>query len=166
MNPRPALLAVAVLLTSSAIADDPPRSTRVSVDDLDQSIVLVGRLGHPLGTMLTLYGTWGYPDQSGGTTKDFSLELTIHTVNGKRLAKRLTLKTGAVHVIDKSGTSQIPPHKMHKELDGVAWSLRAYETGRFTVMPDEYWRYRGPITMIPEPAFASSIVGYITPDGG
>jgi hypothetical protein len=166
MNLRPALLVVAVLLASHVIADEPPSSTRVSVDDLDRSIVLVGRLGHPLGTMLTLDGTWGYPDQSRGPTKDYSLEFTIHTVNGKRLAQTLTLKTGAVHVIDKSGASLIPPHKQHKELDGVSWSLRAYETGRYTVMPDEYWQYRGPIAMIPLPVFASSIAGYVAPNGG
>lgn len=155
-----------VATSTPIVADDNATIKRIDVGDLNRTVELIGRLGHPLGTMLTIDGTWGYPDQSGGPTKEYSLEFAIHSVNGKRLARTLTLKTGSVHVIDKSGSSLIPPHNRHAELDGVSWSLRAFETGQYTVMPDEYWRYRGPVAMSPQPAFASSIVGYMAPNGG
>tara|TARA_R110002111_G_scaffold221574_1_gene283811 strand:+ start:1149 stop:1640 length:492 start_codon:yes stop_codon:yes gene_type:complete len=161
------MLIVIGLLPASSTGEEPATSVqRVSVEDVHRSVVLIGRLGHPLGTMVTVEGTWGYPDQTKGPTKDYSLQFTIHTVNEKRLARTLTLKTGAVHVIDQHGADLVPPHKRHAELDGVSWSLRAYETGRHTVEPDEYWRYRGPIAMIPQPAFASSIVGFIANKSG
>lgn len=161
------MLLFAALLSASAACDEPASSTqRVSVDDVDRKLVLIGRLGHPLGTMVTLDGTWGYPDQSKGPTKDYSLEFTIQTVNGKPLARKLTLKTGAIHVIDRHGTNLVPPHKRHSELDGVSWSLRAYETGCYTVQPDEYWRFRGPIATMARPAFESSIVGFIPGKSG
>ncbi len=155
------------LLPASVGGDEPATSVRrVAVDDLNRTVLLIGRLGHPLGTMVTLDGTWGYPDQTQGRTKDYSLQFTIHTVNGVRLARTLTLKTGSVHVVDKRGADLVPPHERHAELNGVSWSLRAYETGRYTVEPAEYWRYRGPVAMLPQPAFASSIVGFMANKSG
>ncbi len=72
---------------------------------------------------------------------------------------KLVLKTGAVHVIDQHGTSLVPPHKRHSELDGVSGPLRAFETGCYTAQPDEYWRFRGPIaTMVDRHLTRQSLV--------
>ncbi len=130
---------------------------KVKVDDIGTAVSLTGRLGEPLGSMLTVSGTWGYPSLR---VKDYSVRFSVTSVNGKQLARPVMFPVHAVHV-SKDGVSAVPPHARHKELDGVTWSLRAYETGRFTTVPAEYWRERGAPAMIYQPAFASELVGFV-----
>jgi hypothetical protein len=58
----------------------------------------------------------------------------------------------------------IPSYEHRKPLEGVSWTLRAYETGRFNVTPLAYWKERG--FGIPAPpywakAFTTELVGIV-----
>ena len=146
-----------------AAAHSPPKvQQKIPVAEIGKGVQLIGRLGHPLGTMVTLTGTWAYPDQSKGPTKIYDLQFTIRTVNGEPLMPPLVVDVWLMHVLDKNKQNAIPSHDRHAELAGASWSIRGYETGRYTVTPDEYWKFRGPITMRPSPVFESSIVGFTT----
>lgn len=151
---------IAALCAAPASSQSSESTTAVKVTDIGADVTLIGRLGKPLGRMLTVTGTWGFPDQSKGPTKDYSLRFSVSHVDGRRLPRPVTLRVGAVHVSDHNGADLIPDRDEHATLDGKRWTLRVYETGRFTVVPEEYWEVRGYPAMVPEPAFASEIVGY------
>lgn len=159
---RIALVAIAfVAVIASSQGAEP--TTAVRVTEIGGDVQLIGRLGEPLGTMLTVVGTWSFPDQSAGPTKDYSLRFSISHVGGNRLPHPVVVPVHSVHVTERNGTNAIPDARNHVTLDGQRWTLRAYETGRFTVVPDEYWKHTGYPAMVPEPAFASEIVGIRLP---
>ena len=111
--------------------------------------------------MLTIKGTWGYPDQSKGTTKIIDLQLSITEIDGVPRKDPLILDVWSVHVLDKQRRSLIPPHAKHRDLNGVTWEFRAFETGRHSCMPREYYEFQGPIAMRQSPSFVSELVGYM-----
>ena len=150
---------IALRISSAREKESATRS--ISVSSIGSDIELIGRLGHPLGTMLSVDGNWEYPDQSNGPTKVYSIQLRITHVNQTPLDSALVLDTGSVHVDRKDRTSAIPSHERHKDLDGKRWSMRVYETGRLTKVPDEYWKLQGMPAIFPEPVFASAIVGVL-----
>jgi hypothetical protein len=144
--------------------EDVAATVKVSTADIGARVTLIGRLGQPLGTMLTIEGTWGYPNQSRGPTKDYPLLFTVSRVNGTRLKTPIVFHGRQVSAYNKQGKSVIPPHEQQRRLDGAAWILRGYETGRFTVIPAGYWNEFGK-GMIPQsPAqepFATELVGVL-----
>ena len=151
------LLVVPALL----VADGKRPRQSLSVTDLGIGYELIGRLGQPLGTMLTVKGKWGYPDQSKGPTKVYELQFTLTEIDGVTCKHPLVFDVGAVHVIDKQRNSLIPAQDKHRDLDGSTWEFRAFETGRHTSMPQEYYNFQGPIAMRPSPPFVSELVGYM-----
>jgi hypothetical protein len=167
------LLLIGVLVISAsrfctrgiAAAEDKAAAVKVSVADVGTKVELIGRLGPPLGTMMTVQGRWGYPDQSHGPTKDYALLFTATHVNGAKLAKPAVFRVGRVTACDKQGKDVIPPYEQHKRLDGVSWTLRAYETGRFTRTPGEFWEELGQVIPASPYAdrFASELVGVLQP---
>jgi hypothetical protein len=102
----------------------------------------------------------GYPDQPNGPTKVYDLQLSITEVNGVPRKDPLILDVWSVHVIDKQRRSLIPPLEEHRDLNGVTWEFRAFETVRHSCMPEEYYNFRGPIAMRASPPFLSELVGY------
>ena len=156
------IVVLLTLLVGSGSAQQSASKKQVDVRSLGKDIAVIGRLGKPLGTMISVEGTWGFPDQSAGPTKDYSVQFTIHTANGANLKTPVTLSYRSVQIEDKHGKSLIPPHKHHKELDGQSWKLRVFETARFTRIPLEYWNHRGgAVTMPYTPPFDSVIRGFM-----
>ena len=155
-----AILCIATIPALLVAGGQRPRQS-LNVTDLGTDFELIGRLGRPLGTMMTIKGIWGYPDQSNGPTKVYDLQFSITEIDGITCKNPLILDVWSVHVIDKQRRSLIPPHEKHGELDGVTWELRAYETGRHYSMPQEYYNFQGPIAMRQSPPFVSELVGYI-----
>ncbi len=149
-----------VMPAKLTFADDAKKIADLHVTEIDDSVRLIGRLGIPLGTMVSVVGTWGYPDQSKGRTKDYSLRFTITSINGKSIPHPIIFPIHSVSVTNGDRSSLIPPTERHADLDGKRWLLRVYETGQYTVVPTEYWAYVGHPAMAPEPAFASSIVSF------
>jgi hypothetical protein len=150
-----------VTIPALMVADGKRLLQSLNVSDLDTDYELIGRFGHPLGTMLTIKGTWGYPDQSNGPTKVYDLQFRITEINGIPHTPPLVLDVWSVHVIDKQRQSLIPTHENHRDLNGVTWELRAFETGRYSCMPKEYNDFRGPVAMRQSPPFISELVGYM-----
>ncbi len=51
--------------------------------------------------------------------------------------------TRAASAVTRDGKQAIPSYEHQKALEGVSWTMRAYETGRFNVTPLAYWKERG-----------------------
>ena len=110
--------------------------------------------------MATVSGRWGYPDQSIGPTKAYHLLFTVEKVDDVPLQFPLVLPIDNVNVKTRDGRNAVLPSSRHRELDQVSWTIRGYETGRYTVIPAEYWGTAlkgGAIT--PQDAFVSELVG-------
>lgn len=125
------------LIFDQAAADSPSKSIQVSVDDLGKGAVLIGRLKKPLGTMMSIQGKWHYPSIN---VKDYSLRFTVTQVDGMPIDRPVEFNIDQLSVVNKDGQTAIPEDKRRKDLDGIEWKLRAYESGRFDEVPLEYWR--------------------------
>jgi hypothetical protein len=124
----------------SAAAKDEGGKIRVSVEELGKTADLIGRLGKPLGTWVTIKGKWALPKE---IVKDFSLRFTVTHVDGAKLAKPIEFHVAQVHAVDQRGKSVTPEFKNRNEFNGRTWTLTAYETGEFHVTPPEYYKAIG-----------------------
>lgn len=108
----------------------------VSADDLDSGkVVVIGRLGSPLETMLTIRGTW----RQSRMAKDSGLVFHVTHVNGKALDEPVLFHRTLMHVTypfvsDQDGSREDGPTPSA----GEQWEIRAYETGRFSGNPGAY----------------------------
>jgi hypothetical protein len=122
-------------------ASGPEDVVRVSADDLESGkVVVIGHLGSPLKTLLTIRGTW----QHNRMSKDYGPSFDVTHVNGKALDKPVIFDRVLVHVSyprpwdeeDESKNSPTPSN-------GQSWEIRAYETGGFVDSPAEYKKELG-----------------------
>src|SRR5260370_29323809 len=61
---------------------------KISADDLASGkVVVIGRLGAPLKTMITVRGTWQHPPRAAQPVKDFGLRFHVTHVNGSALTE-------------------------------------------------------------------------------
>lgn len=106
----------------------------VNVEDIGKRVILIGRLGVPLGKMMKLQGRWHYPDE---LEKDDSLRFTVTHVNDRKLREPVEFDIAQIKAVTQAGKNAVPVHQREKTLDGVRWTLLAYETGRITSTPDD-----------------------------
>jgi len=155
-------VAVAVILCSvnTSTSADKEAAVKVSVEDIGTKVLLIGRLGGPLGTMMDVKGTWVIPNEA----KDNSPLFQVSHVNGKELPKPVGFYIAQVTAETKEGKSALPTSDERKKLDGVAWTMRAYETGEVHIVPKEYSKESGKglraVTVWTRP-FTSHLVGLI-----
>lgn len=133
-------IGIPIILAPSAPAEDGDRKIHVSVDDLGNTAELVGRLGKPLGTWVTIQGEWTLPKK---VVKDYSLRFTVTHVDGAKLEQPVEFNVAQVSVVNSRGESVIPKRENQKQFDGQSWKLKAYETGRFHITPPEYLKAIG-----------------------
>lgn len=170
MDGRQLLATIAVVMSAAAafspiLGEDQSPPASVSVDDIGRKVTLVGRLGQPLGTMMTIQGHWAYPDASKGPAKDNSIRFTVSHVNGKPLSELVEFDVAQVRAVSAEGDSAIPEQADHRDsLGGVSWTLRGFETGRFDRIPDGYWKELGtgwPALPYYVRTFTSELVGVV-----
>lgn len=106
---------------------------RINVDDIGKKVVLIGRLGEPLGTWVTLKGTWELPKLE--LVKDYSLRFMVTRINDRELSTPIEFNIAQIQARLKNGKDALPAHEHREALDGVTWTLRAYETGYLLVAP-------------------------------
>lgn len=125
----------------SAAAKDGDGKLQISVDDLGKTADLIGRLGKPLGSWVTIKGTWALPKN---VAKDYSLRFTATHVNGMKLPSPVEFNIGQVRAVDRHGKDVLPDFKEQRKLDGRTWTLKGYETGRLDIQtPPEYFKAIG-----------------------
>lgn len=122
------------LLLAQASGDEQKPQRQISVDEIGTSVVLVGRLGVPLGKKMEVSGYWHFPVPDA---KDASIRFTVTTVNGKKLAKPIEFNHEQLDFSNREHRNVIPAFKGRRELDGQTWTLSAYETGSIQIIPDE-----------------------------
>lgn len=112
--------------------DDPPAVRRISADELTSGkAVVIGRLGVPLMTAVTIRGTWHRP---APLSKDNDLRFHVEEVDGKALDEPVRFYQAVVS-ISKDYREQ-SEGKLLKPRDGETWELIVEELGRFHPQPD------------------------------
>lgn len=147
----------------TAAAKDEGGKIQVSVDDLGKTAELIGRLGKPLGTWVTIKGTWALPISSA---KPSGLKFTVTHVSDTKLEKPVEFDVALVKVVDRRGNDVTPKFENRKKFDGRTWMLKGYETGRFHIEPVEYDAAIGAqVSQRPDwiKPFSSEIVGILQP---
>lgn len=167
-------LAITFLLVVAAAsrnlpADGKSPQVSVNVEDIGSKVQLIGRLGQPLGKMMTVSGRWFYPAKPGEMLKDDSMRFLVTHVNQKKLAKEIDFNIAVMHLTTKDGQNVIPNHwKDQNSLHGQAWTLQVYETGSLCVEQMQSWQDRWKeqgIPLKPLPywcrPFVSELHGYV-----
>ena len=145
------------IATSSLQSGGNDATLAINVDDIGTKVTLVGRLGQPLGKMMKLRGSWKYPN---GVMKDDSLWFTVTAVNGHKLATPVEFNIAQISARTDDDKDAIPEYKHQKDLDGVAWTVNAYETGRFSAIPQHGFSVALPYW---QRTFTSEVVGTVAP---
>lgn len=134
------------LAVSAGLAADPPTKSTVSVHELGKSVTLVGVLGKPLAQMMSVRGSWAYPNY---TAKDNSLRFTVTHVDGRQLSEPVVFYAAQVEAVN-GNREPVRPR------DGAVWTLRAYEWGEYLRKPNEYWNEFAGGVAAGEPAWQAS----------
>lgn len=139
-----ASVAAVVTFTFARAAEED--KTTVAAEDLATGkVVVIGRLGLPLRTMMTVRGTWRHLDRSKGEPKEDALRLHVTHVDGKPLGAPVEFGIDEVRVRTRAefGGSE----RSASAVDKAELELRAYEIGQFHGAPGAYWRELGsPLT--------------------
>jgi hypothetical protein len=119
--------------------DDPPPVRRISVDELASGkTVIIGRLGVPLMTTVTIRGTWHRPvplsTAAEQPRKENEPRFHVEEVDGKALDQPVRFHRAVVSV--SADYKEQSSGKVLKPRDGETWELIAHETGRFHSPPD------------------------------
>lgn len=102
---------------------------QVRLDDLGNSVVVIGRLGKPLGDLCSVNGFW----MARPVGKSESMVFEVTHVNGEKLENTV-----------RFGRSQIrAPLAVPTPSENEKWELSGIETGGFQGMPNGYWEATG-----------------------
>lgn len=154
--------AFAVMVASSKAKEDKV-VRQVHVSDIPDRVQLIGRLGHPLGDLMSVSGKWYLPEGTANSVpKEVILRFRVFKVNGKQLDVPIEFDHGLVSPVDSKPT---------KAQQGDIWNLRAVETGGMRDLPAKVWRERwglsddgdSPVAQIYGFSFVSELV-YLPPE--
>lgn len=163
-------LAITFLLVVAAASRNLPADGKspplsVNVEDIGAKVQLIGRLGQPLGKMMTVSGRWFYPAKPGELLKDDSMRFLVTHVNQKRLTKDVEFDVSQLHVTGHAGRKVISTDWREQEkLDGQKWTMRLYESGQLFLEPQEF---RDELNLAPVQVayftrpFVSELHGYV-----
>lgn len=137
MTPRNCMRLVVVCLwgliaSISIAADQKPKTRSVHYSDMPGRVRIMGKLGRPLGQLVTVRGRWRAQDESKpGQPAVFVVE----QVGGRLLDPPAEFTD--VEVVWKEDAA------FEKKTVGEEWELRGVETGGFVGFGDEVWEEVG-----------------------
>jgi hypothetical protein len=124
------IVAVGPAACRAMLAAEEPRKISIKAVEIGSTVQIIGRLGKPMGTLMSLRGQWRMPSN---TPKPPALEFHVTHVDGQRLSNEVVFYKCVVTAFNQK-------HKHHHEADGVVWEMQALEEGRFVNLTDRYWK--------------------------
>lgn len=100
------------------------RAEEIQIGDIGSKVIIIGKLGKPLGTMATIDGQM-ISEPKRGTSGHFTAAFRVNKVDGRPLAKGQI-----IGLIFRSSIQTAPAHS-HDIVQ-----LRGYESGAFVGTPD------------------------------
>lgn len=111
-------------------AEEPEYGSIVPLADLDLKTRIAGRLGHPLGRILTIRGEWIDPVDPRKDIHDLPI-FRVEMVNGKYLTDPVEFPRSAIRAFS-DGTEHLPA-------TGEIWEMRGTEVGGYVGLPRELY---------------------------
>ena len=130
-----------VIFFGSALNAEKPR--KVLESEIGRSVLIIGELGHPLGSVLDIRGVIQKAPVSAKPTTDNAV-LRVSSVNGKPVKIKFLFPLNSI----VRATSKM---KAWKPQIGETWNLRVAEIGEFTGTPPRVVSeiYETPVSPIP-----------------
>lgn len=113
---------------------------KVSVSMLDGEVILIGRLGLPIGTACQIAGVWE-PRLVGPKESEW-LHFIVHELNHQPLLRPIEFHEFHVEISPWQSRLGAPP--LLKQA-GANWTYDCYESLEFEGTPSEMWPQDGPI---------------------
>ncbi len=134
-------------------AEEPKPPTTIRADEVGRSVCVLGRLGSPLRSVVSVSGIW--VEVTEGPSKPGST-LWFHVVgaNGKRFDKPVEFRGLDVEVLAKDG-KPIEPAK------GEHWELQAYETWPDYGHPSDFLKELGSLPGAPPARGSTRLIGIL-----
>jgi hypothetical protein len=132
----------------------------VNAADIGVKVQIIGKLGTPIGTLMSIRGQWRMPS-FGASPPPKPPELQFHVthLDGKPLSKETIYFASAVRAIN------LKDQRNH-EADGVVWEMRAFEGGQFVNLAERHWQefYKAPVSALDygQGPFACFLTGNVT----
>ena len=125
-----------VQLVSLSTGSDPkPEPRMVHYSDIPERVQIIGKLGQPLGQLVTVHGRW-----TAFLSKPSSPIFIVNRVNGRPLDPPAEFED--VEPVWKEADADFT-----KKTVGEEWELRGVETGGFVGFSDKVWQELGQPTM-------------------
>jgi hypothetical protein len=124
------LVLLAYLLASCCSEDTAMKRTPIQYELLQRHTSILGKLGYPLGTCLTIRGQWKH---RAGPIKSQSVCFSVSQINGAPIRTKIEFEQSD---LSPSITEDLADAKV-----GSAWTLTGYETGGYEGMPVEVMRF-------------------------
>ena len=140
-----------IIVASAVFAQETKQSPSVvKFSDIPSKVVIEGMLGQPIGTLLTIRGTWS--DDPNLSPKD-AHPFVVEAVNGIQLREPVVLHDGQVHQYRPHTGGPAQPWNWKMYADGNAqppepkprerWEMLGMETGRYENPSPEFWKAIG-----------------------
>jgi hypothetical protein len=109
-----------------------PSIRRVRASEIGVSVEIQGRLGHPLGTLVTIRGEWSWPKGDDGPREPKRIPpLVVTAVNGHSLETPVVFEASLVGPLPFHEDERPPlPRAL-----GEVWELRGFEAGGYIGIP-------------------------------
>lgn len=129
-----------MLCTSCKYHNSTERRPAFSYESLNNEILILGKLGLPLGTRVNVKGEW---QRQAGPTKGDDYQFVVSEVNGSPV--------GANIKFDQSKLSPFIEGERVQLIEGSVWELEGFETGGYYGMPAEILQSLAVAIQIEEP---------------
>ncbi len=140
------VLVVILLILGTVTASEQNREPRmVHYSDIPGRVQLIGKLGQPLGQLVTVRASWKAPHPS---KPGLSAVLVVNQLDGRPLDPPVEFHDVEA-VWEKS-------EEVTKRIIGQEWELRGVETGGFVGFSDEVWEEVG------QPPMQRPLRGFLT----
>lgn len=117
-------------VAASGDAPPIPKGSTIKASEIEKTVRLIGRLGHPLGTIITIRGEWVGPTRLYKDVSDWP-KFRVDTVNGERLDEVVEISRGNVVEFTRG-----PGHKPQV---GETWEMKGSELGEYRGLPSEMY---------------------------
>ena len=158
------VVVVAAFGSNSSIRGQTKTAPReVNVSEIGRSVILVGRLGKPLGQKMKIRGRWAKPNAQA---KDYSPRFTVIELDGGKLDPPVEFNIAQITALTEEHKQALPDRERYGLLDGQTWEMVAYETGRIGLIPDEAHENAPVFPIVGRPyytsPFTSELVAVVT----
>lgn len=122
----------AIMVSEEALTDVKRAACTINYNDIPERVQIVGKFGHPLGTLIDLEGRWREADKE----KPSGLVLLVSKLNGACLNNSISIPEEDIRPVVEL---EFP----ETYAAGDTWTFRGVETGECVIFSRQVWKELG-----------------------